>query len=388
MMLRFALSKIPGIVTNNPRSRTSRGLKKRAPRFHRGAVESCYGMIGPLRLDGHGGGFRPGGAAGADFADLEARETPDRNIFTQLGDRLSNHLADRYTFVLNVMLVVEAVFLIELFHVTGHDFLDHRFRFSGSHCLRPVNFALFFEHLRSHFLAPHVPRIERRHMHGDVVRELLESIRARHEIGFAVQFHEHTNLAARVNIAAHEPLAGFALRFLRRSRLAFLAQDADGFFDVAPGFHERRAAVTESRVGPLAQFFYELCWDLHSWLLCTHPFFSSFSIRCFEFSYSRPLFAKRPAPMRSERASSFSHSRGWLTSLPHQEGRSPRRSPPGLPRGLPRSRLLASRTVRKRWCPRTPRRPPEPGLPPISVRPPATAGTRCGLRARSPRSSS
>src|SRR5881398_451767 len=56
--------------------------------------------------------------------------------------------------------------------------------------------------------------------------------------------------------------------------MSFLAQDRDGLLDVAARFHKRGTAIRETGVGPLAQFLYELCRDLHCWLLCTHPFFS------------------------------------------------------------------------------------------------------------------
>src|SRR6267378_5153283 len=228
-----------------------------------------FQMVFKLRLDLRR--FRPRRFA-ADFPDLEPYEAPDRNVFAQLGDRLFNHLADCHALVLDVVLFVEAIFLVELLHLPVDDLLDDRLRFARRQRLRLVDIAFFFEHLRRHFFAPHVPRIERRDMHRDVMRKLLVRFRARHEIRLAIQLYEHADFPAGVDVAAHQALAGFALRLLCRGRLALLAQDADGFLNVAARFHERRAAVTEARVGPLAQFFHELCWDLHSWLLCTHLF--------------------------------------------------------------------------------------------------------------------
>src|SRR5882672_8361497 len=298
MSLRFARSKIHGIVTNYHRPRTPRGLKKGAPRLGRGALASCYGTIYPLRLDRLGQQrryWRIRTATGpAYFADLEARETPDRNVLAQLGDRLGNHLANRYALVFNVVLFVEAVFLVELFHLAGHDFLDHRFRLSGCQRLRAVNLALFFEHLRRYFLAPHIARIQRRHVHGDIVRKLLERIRARHEIGFAVQFHEHTNLAARVNVAAHEPFAGLALRFLRRGRLAFFAKNLDSFLDVSIGFDKRCSTIAETSSCSLTKFFHKLGWNFHSCLLCTHPFSLLFLFADLSFLIQWPCLQNRP----------------------------------------------------------------------------------------------
>src|SRR5258707_2546958 len=102
-------------------------------------------------------------AAGpAYFSDLEAHKTADRNVLTKLGDGLSNHFTDGHAFVLDVVLFVEAVFLVELFHFSVDDFVDNVFRFAGGQRLRLVNIALFFEHVRRHFFAPHVAWIQSR----------------------------------------------------------------------------------------------------------------------------------------------------------------------------------------------------------------------------------
>ena len=61
-------------------------------------------------------------------------------------------------------------------------------------------------------------------MHGHVVAKLLEFIGARHEIGFAIDFHEHADLSAGVNVIAHQTFAGLPLRFLCRRGLALFAQ--------------------------------------------------------------------------------------------------------------------------------------------------------------------
>src|SRR5260370_11331272 len=209
----------------------------------------------------------------AYFADLDAQEAPDRNILAKLGDGLVNDIADGYGFVFDVVLFVKTIFFVKLFHFSVDDFFDDGFRFARRQRLRLVNIAFLFEHFRSHFLAPHVARIERRDVHGDVMRKLVERICARHEVRLAIQLHEHADFSARVNIAAHQAFRCFAHGFLCGRGLSFLSQNGDGFFNVAFRFDERRAAVTESRTGPLAQFLNELRWDLHSWLLCTHPYF-------------------------------------------------------------------------------------------------------------------
>src|SRR6267143_6939036 len=77
-----------------------------------------FQMVFKLRLDRRR--FRPRHFA-ADFPDLEPYEAPDRNVFAQLGDRLFNHLADCHALVLDVVLFVEAIFLVELLHLPVDD---------------------------------------------------------------------------------------------------------------------------------------------------------------------------------------------------------------------------------------------------------------------------
>ena len=110
-------------------------------------------------------------------------------------------------------------------------------------------------------------------MHRDVMRKLLERVRARHEVRLAVQLHEHADFSAGVNVAADEPFGRFARGLLRRSSLAFLAQYRDGLFEVALRFNQRRAAIVESRVCAVAQFLHELGWNFHGRIWCAHPFF-------------------------------------------------------------------------------------------------------------------
>src|SRR6266478_2278934 len=213
---------------------------------------------------------RAGGAA--DFADLEAHKTAHRDILAQLGDGLVDHLFDGDRLVADVMLFVEAIFLVELFHFSGDDFLHYLLGFSGRARLLAVNVALFFQHLRRDFFAPQIAWIECGDVHGDVVAQLLKGFRARHEIRFAVYFHNHADFSAGVNVVAHQPLAGFALGLFRGGGLALFPQNVDGLLHVAGGFHQRRAAIAEAGAGALAQFLHEICRYLRGLRLCAHPF--------------------------------------------------------------------------------------------------------------------
>ena len=86
-------------------------------------------------------------------------------------------------------------------------------------------------------------RIAGRDVHGDVVHQFLEVVGASHEIALAVDFDEHTNLAAGVNVARHRPFAGHARRLLGRHRNALLAQNHDRLLHVAFGFGQSLLAI-------------------------------------------------------------------------------------------------------------------------------------------------
>src|SRR5439155_24809513 len=150
MSLRFARFKITGIVTNYPRPRTFGAGRALAPKKRPGATEALKAHLDvlELRLERHR--YRPclRPRSAADFADLEAHKAPDRDVFAELGYRLRNHLADSHALVLDVVLFVEAIFLIELFHFSVDDFLDDRLRLARRQRLRFVNVALLLEHLR------------------------------------------------------------------------------------------------------------------------------------------------------------------------------------------------------------------------------------------------
>ena len=52
------------------------------------------------------------------------------------------------------------------------------------------------------------------------------------EIGFAVDFDQHADLAAGVDVSVNQAFGGDAARLLGRGREAALAQDFDGFLFV------------------------------------------------------------------------------------------------------------------------------------------------------------
>ena len=192
---------------------------------------------------------------------------------------MRDHFADGNAFVLDVVLLVEAILFVEFFHFAGGDFVHDGFGLAGGQRLGFIDFALFLQHFGRYFFAADIARIERGDVHGDIVRKLLEGVGAGHKVGFAIDFHQHADFSAGVNVAADQAFAGFARGFLGRRGLPLFAQDADGFFEVPIRFHERGATIREAGVGALAQLLYQLRWNIHGtfvWSgLCAHCFVSS-----------------------------------------------------------------------------------------------------------------
>src|ERR1700728_2237821 len=76
---------------------------------------------------------------GVALANLEASKSTQGDVLTHFGDGLINEFLDGNAFVLDKVLLVKAVFFVELFHLSGNDLLDDRFWLSGRFRLLAVN---------------------------------------------------------------------------------------------------------------------------------------------------------------------------------------------------------------------------------------------------------
>jgi hypothetical protein len=276
--------------TQDPRAKAAHGApvgeEKSNPRKNRtpkdaGCGARSYSEDNPRDVRKNlGGGWVCGwfwcGCAGliCAFAYFEAGETADGDFFAEVGDGLIDFFTDGHGFVFDEVLFVEAGFLVELFHFASDDFLDDLLGLAGGASLGQIDFAFAVEHFRSDVFAAHVARIDSGDVHGDVVAKLLEGIGARDEIAFAIDFDDHADFSASMNIVADEAFGGFARGFLGRGGLTLFAEDVDGLLDVTAGFDQGSTTIAEPRVGEFSEFFYELGWNVHDWLRCTHPFFS------------------------------------------------------------------------------------------------------------------
>src|SRR5213078_4236938 len=84
-------------------------------------------------------------------------------------------------------------------------------------------------------------------------RELDEPLVARHEVGLAVDFDQHPDLVARVDVALDAALASLGPGPLRGLGLPLGPKDLDRAVEVTLGFEQRVAAIVDPGPGLLAE---------------------------------------------------------------------------------------------------------------------------------------
>jgi hypothetical protein len=99
-------------------------------------------------------------------------------------------------------------------------------------------------------------------VHGDVLEQRLEVVGAGDEVGLAVDFEQHADLAAGVDVGADRALVGGAGGLLLRRGHAALAQHDEGAFDVALGLLQGLQTIAHGRAGLLAQLLDQTCTNL------------------------------------------------------------------------------------------------------------------------------
>jgi hypothetical protein len=87
------------------------------------------------------------------------------------------------------------------------------------------------------------------------VRQLLEVVRARHEVRLAVDLHQHADASAAVDVALDETLRRGAVDALGSAGDALLGQEVHGLADVAVRRLQGALAVHYACAGFFAQFF-------------------------------------------------------------------------------------------------------------------------------------
>jgi hypothetical protein len=174
---------------------------------------------------------------------------------------LSQQISDREIGVAYPGLFEQADIVKELFELAIDDFVAHGFGLIRS--LGGVDFTLLLDQRFSQLFTPDDARTCRRHLHGDLTQKALKLRGLGDEVGFAVEFNHHADLAASVDIGANRAFRRDPARPFCGLRDTFLAQPHDGPFKVARGFGECLFAIHYARAGLVAQLSYQYGVDFH-----------------------------------------------------------------------------------------------------------------------------
>src|SRR2546426_6000876 len=181
------------------------------------------------------------------FPELEAGEAAHRDVDAEPHDRLFDDLLDGPIALLDERLLEEADVLVEALDLPFDDALDDLLGLAGLPGLREVDLALGLELLRRHVLTAHVARSCSRHLHRQVLHELLELGGLGHEVRLAVDLDQDADFAPRMDVGADRAVRGRAGGLLRRLGEPPLAQQTERAVEVAGRLAERLLAVEEPR---------------------------------------------------------------------------------------------------------------------------------------------
>ena len=115
--------------------------------------------------------------------------------------------------------------------------------------------SFLFERRRRHVFLADELRIGGGDVHRDVAHQFLKIVGAGHEIGLAVDFHQHAQLRAGMDVGTDQALLRGARGLLAGGRDAALAQHDFRFGQVALGFGQSALALHHSGAGALAELF-------------------------------------------------------------------------------------------------------------------------------------
>src|SRR4051812_16247842 len=190
-----------------------------------------------------------------------AGETANPDVLADRGDLLGDQVADRALLVTE-RLVEQADLRVPLLELALDD-------------LRPDVLGLLLDRLvgeqlgllRGKLLGRDVLGVdvdgsESRDLDREVAHQLLELVRARHEVRLAVDLDEHADAPAGMDVARHEALAGVAIGLLGCRCETLVAQDEGSLVEVAVSLGERALAIHEPGARSFAQFLDELGRDV------------------------------------------------------------------------------------------------------------------------------
>src|SRR5580704_17253191 len=155
-------------------------------------------------------------------ADLESHKARDRNILAQLRNLRLDHLSDGRRIFLDEWLLVQADLFKVFVHAPFDDLVRHLLGLALVDRAGALDLALLGKRRLGHIFAADKLRIGRRHLHCQILHQLLKIAGARDEIGLAVHLDQHAQLRPRMNVTSDHALPGRTRSLLARRRDSLL----------------------------------------------------------------------------------------------------------------------------------------------------------------------
>src|SRR5262245_16884813 len=193
------------------------------------------------------------------LADLEAGEALHDHPLLKPGRGLVHevlHLGLARC-VLDERLLQQTGLGVVLLELALDDLVDDLRRLLLVRHLLQVDLPLLLDHAPRYLLARDIQRVAGRHLHRDVLHELLEVVGTSDEVGLAVDLDEHTDLAVGVDVRGDDAVARLAVRLLRRVGEPFFSQVLDRGLELPLAGIERCLAVHHPRSGQLPELLHQ-----------------------------------------------------------------------------------------------------------------------------------
>src|SRR5207253_9053064 len=194
------------------------------------------------------------------LAHLEAGEALDHDPFAGLGVHAVDELADLGLTggVFDEGLFEQTLIGEELLQLALDDFIDHLGGLLLVGQLAAIDLALLLDHVARDVLPRDIRRVRRRDLHPEILHQLLKGVRARHEVGLAVDLDQNAQLAAVMDVRPDGALAGLPVRSFARLGQPLLAEELDGSLQILLARLERFLAVHHAGASPIAELFHQL----------------------------------------------------------------------------------------------------------------------------------
>src|SRR5215210_5719254 len=209
--------------------------------------------------------LKTGSATGPSGPDGESGEAADDDVLPGRARELGPQLLDRLALVLvrvDVHLVEEDGLLHPLAQLALGDLAADLLGLVGGLLLEHPQLRLLGV-LRDVLLGDVLRGRRRGDVQGDLARELREVLVAGHEVGVAVDLHQHADLAVGVHVRLDRALRGLATAHLEGLVAEADAQQLGGAIDVAAGLLQRLLAVHHAGAGAVAQLLDLLGGNAH-----------------------------------------------------------------------------------------------------------------------------